>query len=92
MPRGAPRLRATDGKFNLVGGRVRELRTTLGLSQDGLCARLAAETEGEWNPDRREIYKIEEGVRSVHDTELVALARALGSTVQSLLFGTGQGS
>jgi transcriptional regulator with XRE-family HTH domain len=92
MPRGAPRLRAKDGKFNLVGGRVRDLRGRSGLSQDALCARLAAETDGEWNPDRREIYKVEEGVRSVHDTELVALARTLGCTVQHLLFGNGPDS
>jgi transcriptional regulator with XRE-family HTH domain len=87
MPRGAPRLRADDGRLNLVGERVRSRRAGLRLTQDALCATIARYTNGGWNPDRREIFKIEEGVRSVHDTEIIALAVALECSPCWLLTG-----
>ena len=77
MPRGAPRLRNTDGKMNVVGERVKQRRAELGLTQDALCARLADRTNGAWIADRRDVYRIEDGRRSVHDVEVLALAKAL---------------
>ena len=65
MARGAPRLRTAQGKVNQVAGRVRLRRRELKLTQDALCARLALETQGGWNADRMEIYRIETGTRLV---------------------------
>lgn len=87
MPRGAPRLRTPDGKLNLVGIRVRQRRTELKLTQDALCARLAAASDGAWLADRRDIFRIEDGRRSVHDLEVVALVQALECDLQWLLLG-----
>jgi transcriptional regulator with XRE-family HTH domain len=77
MARGAPRLRTPDGKVNQIALRVRERRAQLKLTQDTLCARLALNTDGGWNADRMEIYRIECGIRIVSDLEMLALARAL---------------
>ena len=77
MPRGAPRLRTPEGKLNLVAARVRQRRMELKLTQDALCARLATVTDGAWIADRRDIFRIEDGRRSVHDLEIIALAEAL---------------
>ena len=87
MPRGAPRLRTPDGKLNQIAMRVRERRATMQLTQDALCARLAVVTEGVWNADRRDIFRIEDGRRSVHDLEVVALAAALECSACWLLTG-----
>lgn len=77
MPRGSPRIRTEKGQVNAVGERVRQRRRELKLGQDALCGRLAEASEGRWVPDRREIYKMESGTRSVRDLEVLALARAL---------------
>ncbi len=87
MARGAPRLRTADGKVNQVGSRVRQRRTELKLTQDALCARLAMSTEGAWNADRMEIYRIEIGTRIVSDLELLALSQALECIPTWLLLG-----
>lgn len=88
MPRGSPRLRTPEGKLNLVALRVRQRRAELKLTQDGLCARLAAVTHGGWVADRRDVFRIEDGRRSVHDLEVVALAEALECDPCWLLTGT----
>ena len=87
MPRGAPRLRTSDGKLNQIAPRVKERRTDLKLTQDALCARLADVTNGAWVADRRDIFRIEDGRRSVHDLEILALAEALECTPTWLLVG-----
>ncbi|MCX6379870.1 MAG: XRE family transcriptional regulator [Armatimonadetes bacterium] len=87
MARGAPRLRTSDGKVNQIGSRVRQRRTELKLTQDALCARLALATDGAWNADRMEIYRIEIGTRIVSDLELLALSRALKCAPYWLLLG-----
>ena len=87
MARGAPRLRTEDGKVNQVAERVRTRRKQLKLTQDAVCARLALETQGRWNADRMEIYRIEMGTRIVSDLEMLALARALECTPLWLFLG-----
>lgn len=77
MPRGGPRLRTEDRKLNQVGPRVRERRQALRLEQDGVCARIAVATDGEWNPAWQDLSRIENGARIVSDLEVMALARAL---------------
>ena len=90
MPRGFPRLRTEDQKVNQVGSRVRERRVNLKLTQDNLCARIAEITDGGWIPDRREIYRIEDGRRIVSDLEILALAQVLGCSACWLLIGETQ--
>lgn len=77
MPRGAPRLRSTEGLKNQVGERVRQRRTELHWTQDALTARLAYATVGAWNPSLQEVLHIENGSRTVTDLEVLALAQAL---------------
>ena len=91
MARGAPRLRTAEGKVNQVAGRVRTRRRELKLTQDALCARLALETEGRWNADRMEVYRIETGTRIVSDLEMLALARALECRPMWLFVGEAPG-
>ena len=73
-----------DLRQNLIGERVKQARTDArpALTQDGLSKRLA--TLGV-SIDRAGIAKIETGIRGVLDFELVALAKALGVTVNWLL-------
>ena len=88
MARGSPRLRTPDGKLNQVASRVRERRDALRLTQDALCARLALNTDGAWNADRMEVYRIENGTRIVSDLETLVLAEALECSPVWLLLGT----
>lgn len=87
MPQGGPRLRAEDGKLNQVGGRVRSRRTELKMQQRSLLGRLADVTDGGWNPTPQEVLRIENGTRTVTDTEVVALAQALVCEPGWLLVG-----
>ena len=87
MPRGSPRLRTDDDKMNQIGARVKERRRALGLTQDALCGRLALATNGRWNPDRRDVVRIEIGTRIVSDVEMLALAEALDCDACWLLVG-----
>jgi transcriptional regulator with XRE-family HTH domain len=85
MPRGGPRLRNADRRMNVAGIRVKECRLKQGWSQDVLCARIALATEGEWNPEWRDIVRLETGIRTITDLELLALAQALGCKTTWLL-------
>lgn len=82
-----PRLRTSDGAYNQVGTRVKKRREELRMTQDALCARLASVTEARWNPDRRDIYKIERATRTVTDLELLALSTTLECDAAWLLTG-----
>ena len=85
MPLGGPRLRTSEGRSNQVGFAVRTRRRFLKIKQDSLCARIVTATQGDWNPDRLEVLRIEQGTRSVTDLELLALARALDCDPCALL-------
>jgi transcriptional regulator with XRE-family HTH domain len=87
MPTGDARLRTADGRLNQIAARVKERRRTLSMTQEGLCARLAYVTGGQWNADRQEIVRIESGGRIVSDVELLALAGALACQPCWLLLG-----
>lgn len=87
MPRGAPKLRAEDGRKNQVGERVRQRRMELELTQDALNGRLAHQSGGRWNPSMQEILHIENGTRIVSDVEIIALAHALDCSACWLLLG-----
>lgn len=74
--------RIIDGtKKNLIGERVRQLRTARGLSQQTLSVRL--ETMAVYIC-RGSISRIEDQQRTVTDIELWGLARALGVSVADL--------
>ena len=90
MPRGCLRLRTKENKINQIGQRVRDCRNRLQLTQDALCARIAQATDGQWIPDRREIYRIEDGRRIVSDLEILALAQILECCPCWLLIGQAQ--
>jgi len=70
------RNKAKDGKRNIVGRRIRQLRRKAKpkITQEDLAGRVAAQ---EISLDRTAIFRIEAGTRTVTDMELVALARAL---------------
>lgn len=85
MPRGNPRLRTDDGHQNLIGPRVQTRRKELKLTQEALCARLALQTNGQWNPSPGDIYRIQTQSRIVSDLELVALAKVLDCDILWLL-------
>lgn len=87
MPRGGPRLRTQDHKLNQIGLRVRERRQVLALDQDEVCARLAHETKGEWNPGWQDVSRIENGARTVTDVEIMVLAIALECDASWLFIG-----
>ncbi len=74
---------ALDGKRNLIGARLRELRRKMRpkVTQEDLAGRLAAMSV---TLDRTAIYRIELGRRSVSDIELSALAKALRAPISAL--------
>jgi DNA-binding XRE family transcriptional regulator len=83
------RNKARDGKRNLVGARIREIRRKAlpKITQEDLAGRVAALAI---SLDRTAIYRIETGARSVTDLELAAIARALRVQIGDL-FGKSRG-
>jgi DNA-binding XRE family transcriptional regulator len=73
---GRNRNKTKDGRRNVIGERLRELRrsSTPKVTQEDLAGRVAAQHV---SLDRTAIYRIEMGTRAVTDLELVALAKAL---------------
>jgi transcriptional regulator with XRE-family HTH domain len=72
------------GNQNLVGARVRKLRTATGVSQEDLAARCGS---AGWDISRSTLAKVESGLRRVNDAELLILAKALKRPVADLLDG-----
>lgn len=73
--------------MNQIGDRMRERRKELKLSQDAVCGRVALATSGRWNPDWRDMVRIEGGTRIVSDLEMLALAEALECDPSWLFLG-----
>jgi len=71
-----------DGRNNLCGAKVCELRKAMGKSQRELAD--ALQLAG-LVIDKNAIQRIEAGRRFVTDIELVYLAQTLGTTVHDLL-------
>ena len=80
-----PRLVAPDGTKNLIGSRVRDLRTQRGLSQEELMAQL--QLLG-FDSERGVIKRIENGDRFVSDVEIKILAEFFKVSYPYLLDGT----
>ena len=70
-----------DGRKNIIGTKVRIFRTTAGLTQKQLAAKI--QLLG-YEFDRLTVLRIETGDRFVADYEVMALARALDIEIQSL--------
>ena len=74
--------RIIDGeKMNMVGTKIRQLRTAKGMSQKTLSDKL--ETMAIYIC-RGSISRIEDGLRTVTDIELYGLAHVLGVTINDL--------
>lgn len=75
--------RIIDGENkNLIGGKVKELRTKAGMSQQALSNKL--ELQGVY-VCRGSVSRIEDGSRTVTDIELYAIARVLNVGASELL-------
>ena len=71
--------------YNIIGSRLKELRTAQGISQKTLAARL--QTEGFEFTDLT-ILRIEQGKRFVPDYEIVAIANYFHISTDYLLGAT----
>ncbi|MBQ8688943.1 MAG: helix-turn-helix transcriptional regulator [Clostridia bacterium] len=71
-----------NGKKNISGERIKEVRRRLGLSQENLAARLQLEGV---IIERDSVSRIEIGTRFIADYELLALCKVLGVTPEYLL-------
>ena len=70
-----------DGRHNITGQQIREIRLAKKLTQDQIVARLQVEGI---QINQKAISRIESGDRIVSDFELVYLAKALGVLVTDL--------
>jgi transcriptional regulator with XRE-family HTH domain len=68
--------------LNIVGPKVKEIRSQTGMSQAELAGRLAS-LHG-LQMDQSDISEIERRVRGVRDVEAAAIADCLGVSIQEL--------
>lgn len=71
----------TKTPANIVGPQIRKRRNELGLTQEGFAAR--CQLNG-LDISRGTLSQIEARLRCVTDDELLALARALGVSIETL--------
>lgn len=76
--------RTADGRNNIVGVKVAELRKSMGISQRQLSDNLC---DIGLRIDKNAVQRIESGQRFVTDIELRLLAQALGTSIMDLLGG-----
>ncbi len=74
--------RTSDGRNNISGLRVRELRKALKISQRELSDRLAVIG---LDIDKNAVQRMESGERFITDIELRYLAKIFNTTVEELL-------
>lgn len=74
--------KGTNGENNICGGKVAEVRKSMGISQRQLSDKL--QLLG-LDVDKNAIQRIEAGKRFVTDIEIIYLSRALKITVYELL-------
>jgi len=65
--------------LNRLGGRIRELREEFGISQAELCRRLQ---RAGWDCDTLVMSRIERGVRTLTDIEILAILRVLNKSLK----------
>lgn len=71
-----------EGKKNICGKKVREIRKKNDITQDELAARLQVEGV---NIERDSISRLEKGTRFVADYELMVLAKVLDVRIEELV-------
>ena len=71
-----------QGKKNMCGGKIREIRLRKRMSQSDLAAKLKVEGV---TLERDSISRIENGTRFVADYEIMILAKIFGVEVNELL-------
>jgi len=74
--------RTPDGRNNIAGIKVAELRKNLRISQRELADRLAVIG---LDIDKNAVQRIESGQRFVTDIEIIYLAKVLDVTVEELI-------
>lgn len=74
--------RTPDGRNNIVGVKIAELRKGLRISQRELADRLQI---NELDIDKNAVQRIESGQRFVTDIEIIALTKVFGVTAEELL-------
>ena len=74
--------RTPDGRNNIAGIKVAELRKNLRISQRELADRLAVIG---LDIDKNAVQRIESGQRFVTDIEIIYLAKVLDITVEELI-------
>ena len=74
--------RTADGRNNITGIKMKELRKALKISQRELSDRL--QVVG-LDIDKNAVQRIESGQRFVTDNEILAIAKCFNVTVSSLL-------
>ena len=74
--------RTEDGRNNIAGIKVAELRKNLRISQRELADRL--QIIG-LDIDKNAVQRMESGQRFITDIEIVALAKVLGVTIEELI-------
>lgn len=74
--------RTSDGRNNIAGLKVAELRKGLRISQRELSDRLNVIG---LNIDKNAVQRMESGQRFITDIEIISLAKIFGITVEELL-------
>ena len=74
--------RTPDGRNNIVGVKIAQIRKNLRISQRELADRL--QING-LDIDKNAVQRMESGQRFITDIEVVALAKVLGVTIEELL-------
>ena len=74
--------RTTDGRNNICGIKVKELRKGLRISQRELSDRLIVNG---LDIDKNAVQRVESGQRFITDIEVISLAKVFGITVEELL-------
>lgn len=74
--------RTSDGRNNICGVKVAQLRKALGVSQRELADRLAVIG---LDIDKNAVQRMESGERFITDIELGYLAKVFNTTVEELL-------
>ncbi len=74
--------RTPDGRNNIVGVKIAQIRKNLRISQRELADRL--QING-LDIDKNAVQRMESGQRFITDIEVVALAKVLSVTIEELL-------
>ncbi len=75
--------KCTDGRANISGSKIKEIRESLGLSQEQLAVKIQI---AGLNLTQKAISRIETGDRVIPDFELILFSEVLNVPICSLLY------